>query len=468
MRNEILRMENVSLRKNGVEILNAFHLNIFAGEIVELVSLDSFGKEELINLILENSELYYGRVFFAGVLVNSYRRASANYSRNAAAVIDKKRRLVEDLTVADNVFVFRKGFKKFFINRKTLCNQIKPFAEQFSIGLNGTETVAHLSALERRGAEIIRAKVAGAKLLIIDDVSDLGSDIGRFHEALKRFAADGSAVLYVCGRRGESMAASDRIAIMEGGRLLGIRDGGESIESYFPDFASQKRPAEENSNPVLTFNGVYAGALADVSFSVKAGECAALLDADGSASGVVIDLINGEKTPARGEVLLCGARVNKTKKLTEFIFENPLKKNLFPDFSYLDNLCFPLGNKKAFLWRGARFKKSVARELEFLDDIFERDITGLTPESLYMLTYYRAMLANPKLIACRQPFLGADTYLRRVISQLIQKFKERGIATLILISTFSDSFPAADRLIVIKEGKVIREYAGAELEKLNQ
>jgi ribose transport system ATP-binding protein len=489
-RDEVLRIENATLRENGAEILSAFNLNVYSGEIVGLISPDGRGKSELIKLILENSELYYGRVFFMGRLVNGYGRVS--FLGANAALIDKERRLVENLTVADNIFVLRKGFRKFIIDQKTLYAQIKPFSEQFSIRLTGNEIVGQLSAIERRAVEIIRAKVAGARLLIVENVNDVDGDLKRFCGMLKRFVSDGSAVLYVSGRRGESLEVCDRIAVMEGGRLLGIRDNGETIENYFPDFTDYKASSEKKTPParsclgsetrfafsgksespepniIAAFDDVSSGQLSGLSFKIKAGESLAILDPAALIFDDVIGIIKG-RLPEKGEASFPAAsREFKKNNWVEFILDNPAKKNLFPDFGYLDNLCFSLGNKKAFLWRDLRFRKSVAREYEGLigEDIYARDISNLGAESLYKLAYLKALLSGPKLVVCLQPFLNADMYLRRLISRLIRMLTASGAAVLVLISALSDSLTVADRLVVVKEGKALREYDAGELEKL--
>ena len=118
MRQEILRLEKIITAENGVIILNHFNLHIFRGEIMGLIAINLHGLESLIELIGRNVHLYYGSVYFCENLVNSY--AHSSLTRNRVAVIEKQFRLIENLTVADNIYVMRRGFKKYIINSKTL------------------------------------------------------------------------------------------------------------------------------------------------------------------------------------------------------------------------------------------------------------------------------------------------------------------------------------------------------------
>ncbi|MCL2153971.1 MAG: ATP-binding cassette domain-containing protein [Oscillospiraceae bacterium] len=478
MRDEVLRMERVTYKADGVELLSNFNLNIFAGEIMGLLTLDSHGKTELIRLICENSTLYYGRVFFVRRLVNSHGRSFS--ARNNVAVIDRERRLVEDLSVADNIFVLRKGFGKFLISRQTLRRQALIFARQFGVEMDADRVAGQLSSFERCVVEVIRAKVANAKLLIVEDISNIvgATDLARFQEILRRFASDGSSVLYIGSHHEESLNVCDRIALMGGGGIISVTEKGRFNEDliwrYRLDFSNiHSKPSNAyNANPVLSFNNVHFAALSGLTFSVEPGECVAMLDVDHSAFEDMLALTRGEAVPDAGSILLDGQGVKSygaKHKPVEFIPDNPTKKLLFPELNYLDNLCYLLGEKKPAVWRSKRLKASIAREYAPVigPDINALNIRSLSVDALYTLVYYRLHLAKPKLVVCLQPFFGADMVLRRHIAQLIKSLVNKNIAVLMLLTNISDSLSSVNRMIMVSGGKVLREYKDAELYQFN-
>ena len=71
MRNEVLRMEKVTLRERGVTQLDNLNLHIFEGEIMGLVPIDTHGLTALCDLLRENLPLHYGYVFYREKLINT-------------------------------------------------------------------------------------------------------------------------------------------------------------------------------------------------------------------------------------------------------------------------------------------------------------------------------------------------------------------------------------------------------------
>ena len=88
MKNEILRLERVTVIRDEVTLLDNFNLHIFQGEIMGLVCINANGKEPLIQLISQNLPIHYGRVYFNEVLVNNYRHSPM--TMNKVAVIEQK------------------------------------------------------------------------------------------------------------------------------------------------------------------------------------------------------------------------------------------------------------------------------------------------------------------------------------------------------------------------------------------
>jgi ribose transport system ATP-binding protein len=104
------------------------------------------GAGSLIRLLCQNVPIHYGYVYFQGNLVNNYEHSSM--SVNKVSVIEQRSRLVEDLTVADNIFVLRRGFKQYLIHPRILEEQLARFTEELHIHIDANEPVANLSFLK--------------------------------------------------------------------------------------------------------------------------------------------------------------------------------------------------------------------------------------------------------------------------------------------------------------------------------
>ena len=124
MRKEILRMERVTYREQGMTQLENFNIAIKAGEIIGMVPVNHVGLAAFIRLLQQNLPLHYGYVYYQEKMVNHWRFPTMKYNR--ISVIQNRSSLAGGLTVADNVFVLRQGFRKCMVQPKVLRQQLQP------------------------------------------------------------------------------------------------------------------------------------------------------------------------------------------------------------------------------------------------------------------------------------------------------------------------------------------------------
>lgn len=165
MKQEILRFENVTCKKDGAVYLDNFSFYMTAGEIVGLLSVNDRGIKELIELMAKNHPIDAGRVYMGGKLVNSY--LNQEETSNRIYQIDQKSSLINDLSITDNLFVMRPGFKKQVINEWVLREQADRVLKQLSMDLDLNKRVERLTTMERIMVEIAKAYLMGSKLLVV-------------------------------------------------------------------------------------------------------------------------------------------------------------------------------------------------------------------------------------------------------------------------------------------------------------
>lgn len=478
MKQEIIRLDRVTLLQDEVTLLDDLNLHIFEGEVMGLICINANGQDALVNLICQNVPIHYGYLYFEEQLVNSYRQSSMEPNR--VSVIEEKSHMAEDLSVADNIFVLRRGFKKYLIDPRTLRAQLALFTEGLDVQIDAGELAGNLTHFERCVAELLKAVIMGVKLVILRDVSNfLGpSDLDRFLKLLRHYAEEGVSFLYICNHHEETFRICDRVALMENGRVRKVlcredfRD--ETILHYAPDFRRSLAPPADPDprSGILKFRHLFTGHIQDMHCTIEAGECAVLLDTNSLVLNDLVGLMSGDLLPQAGKILLEGrdwcANRGHLKYEVSFIRENPIQTMLFREMSYLDNLCFPMDRRFPTLWMNRRVKKSIVREYEPMigEDIRAQDITYLSPYSLYNLVYYRIHLYHPKVVFLMQPFAGADMYLRRHLIHLINRLRARNITVIILAVSLSDSLMVADRLLLLEEGRLHKVYRRNEFHLL--
>ena len=480
MKGEILRMNHVIYADEyGQYLLHDLNMQVFQGDIYGILNLERHGDKELIDLIEWNKPIKSGQVYFQDQLVNSL--DNSNHSRNKVAVISAKSRLIDSLSLADNIFIIRPGFKKFYIHEGTLINQTQLLLNQYNVNLSPTMFAGELNTYQRLVAELLRAVVAGESLILLLDLPDLlgSEELAEFHQLMKRLVATGTTFIYIYNHHEALQNICDRIAIFHGMRIAKVIEKNESVQNHVKVFAqyTNEEMAQLMSPPniqpndnkfVLRFKQVNEGKLKNFSMVLPQGEIVLLIDRNNM---ILNDLINVFlQINQRQDVI----GVNSYKPLKSLqigiVQRAPIRETLFEDLSFIDNLCFSLGEKVPGFWRRKRYKKSVLREHEkkFGSVLKEKQLYDLDTQELYSLIYNRFLLAKPDLVVCYQPLSGQDMYLRPHILKLITRLRDAKISVLILSTDYYDTVNIADKIFWIGDGKITAEMSRDEFKDMIQ
>lgn len=481
MKKELLWLDRITLYRDNVRLLDSLSMHLFVGEILGLIPINAQGLEELLELVRHNGPVGYGYVWFSEKVVNDYRwkRSTAN----PVAVIEKRSRLIGSMSVTDNIFVVRGSMKKYLINDKVLSDQLKRLCYDLDITIPPHEPVEELPFFTRWLVELLKAVVAGARLIIIRDISNVASpvDLSRIHRIIRHYAARGLSFLYVCNHHEEVFTLCNRTVLMEDGKILKTLRSDQMnndlmrrfpqgfVHSIDKDSAGETAEDRRGGRPVLEIQKLFQESIQNLSLSISAGECVILLDHDNTIITPFLALCRNKKAPEKGSIFVADCPFIKAGRFFAFIDEKPTRSNLFADMSYLDNLCFLADDRIPLFWTKRRFRRSIRREyLPLLGTVIDAaSLTGLSSRDLYELVYHRILLQNPRLVFCVQPFAGIDVDQRLRIIQLVNMLRERGIAVLILAVSLSDSLQVADRLLVGKNGGILREIDRADFSSLD-
>lgn len=479
MQKEILRMENITLEENGEAYLNNLSFYVLQGEIMGLIVADLKGSSQLIDLICTNRPIQFGRVYFEGELVNRY--AYSDLSENRVYVVEERGRLIDSLTVADNLFVMRRGFKKYIINNKVLDSQVNRLMAEMGLSIDPQKRVSALSAFERCIVELLKAKLMGCRLVVLDRISNFLSqkELWHFQEVIREFGAQGLSFLYIGNHHQEVFRVADRAAVFNQGIIWKVFEKEEMKDDALDPYAisfdlsgSQTRMPEKAA--VLEFDRMRLEEGEPLSFSLHRGECLTVLDQDNRTWEAIARVMAGEAAIAGGRILLekkAYVAVEPVDFLSAGIAvipDDPVERFLFREMSYMENLTFLLDRKVKYGNIKSSYLRSVRREYKPKVGacIDAMNIGSLSVRELYGLAYYRIHLLHPKVAVCVQPLAKGDMYCRRYVLDLIQELKNSGISVLILTSNIADNMDVSDRMLVLQNGVIAAEYEKEEFGKV--
>lgn len=469
MKKEVLRLEDVTYKKNNTIIFRNMMLHIMAGEIVGLEPLNTYGLDELFDVIINNAPLYHGYVYYQEHCVNSWKEA--RHGRNRICMIDSESSLVSGLNVVTNVFTLRSGFGKEILDEKMLAAQLQPFLDEIHVSIDPFVHVEKLSVYKRVLVEILRAVVAGYRLIILREISTVISEteLEKLYEIMRYYSGKGFSFLYVSFHFEEIQQVCSRAFVMSDGSIDMVLDKAQIQKgidkAYFLDYynhVSRRRRHRRHdfSREVLEVRDMTGEYLQHFRFQVYQGECLVIQSLDTKIYLEFLEMFENENRFDGSRIFIDGEEVKdyRTRQVA-FLKEKPSETMLFQDMTVCDNLCIGLDGKLPVIWRRKKIRRSVQEEYYriFHEDIFDQVVSDLTDEQKMKVAYMRVLLEKPEVVFIVQPFKHVGIAGRMLAWELQALLLERGISVVILAMNMSDSLTIADRVIRVSRlnGKMV-------------
>ena len=219
---------------------------------------------------------------------------------------------------------------------------------------------------------------------------------------------------------------------------------------------------------MLEVNGLFVDIkgqpiLKGVDFSVKGGELMGLLGPSGCGKSTLLKAVAGILPPKSGSILIGGedmANVPPHKRGAVIVFQD---MRLFPNMTALENVAFPIKMqgvpKRQRLEQAEQLMKSVQ-----LCGLERRRINELSGGQQQRVALARALAAQPRLLLLDEPFTALDNELKEEIRALVLELhKEFRTTTVLVTHDRQEAFAMADRIAVMRDGRVMRQGARDEM-----
>lgn len=200
-------------------------------------------------------------------------------------------------------------------------------------------------------------------------------------------------------------------------------------------------------------------ALDGVDFSVSAGEFVAIIGKSGSGKSTLLHMLGGLDVPTSGSVVVDGndlTMLDRTqlalfrRRRVGFIFQ---QYNLIPDLNVWDNIIFPLA------------LDGVAIDTDFIDELLtalhiadkrDRMPSQLSGGEQQRVAIARALAMRPALILADEPTGNLDTLTSHEVMGLIRTLAAKLHQTLIVVTHDIDIAQLADRIVEMRDGRIVR------------
>lgn len=191
--------------------------------------------------------------------------------------------------------------------------------------------------------------------------------------------------------------------------------------------------------------------LEDITFTVKSGECAAIIGKNGCGKSTLLKLLAGVMRADAGEIFYCGEKgLRKRTRLCGYVpQENPLLEQL----SVKDNL---------YLWGGKRALQQSGLLEEFqLQELFDTPVENLSGGMKRRLSVVCALLNQPSILLLDEPTAALDFFYREQMLQWL-KLYQKAKGTILIVTHEEQEILNADRCFFLERGS-IRELSKEEV-----
>ena len=207
-------------------------------------------------------------------------------------------------------------------------------------------------------------------------------------------------------------------------------------------------------------------ALDGVDLQVAAGEFVALVGPSGSGKTTLLKTINGLVRPDAGRVCVMGEDVaaaspHELRRRIGYVFQ---EIGLFPHLTVAENIGI---TPKLLGWDAERVTSRVRGLLELVDlpvEVADRPATALSGGQRQRVGVARALAAEPRLMLMDEPFGALDPLTRDQLGGDYRALHERlRLTTVMVTHDMAEAVLLADRVVVLKAGRVAADGAPADL-----
>jgi ribose transport system ATP-binding protein len=475
----------------GTRALNKVNLDIRSGEVHALIGGNGSGKSTLIKILCGVYQGDPGGALRIDNFETSADESTPTIARQSGVhVVHQDLGLFLDLSVAENLALgsHYERNKLQGINWRSLKKRAESLIRRFEINATPDTELRSLGPAVRTQVAIARAlqgqTESSSGLLILDEptASLPAYEVEMLLTQLRRYAAQGQAILYVSHRLDEILAIADRVSALRDGELIGTYDASEINESFLIELIIGKqveRTAKaalrsSQSDVVFRAQDLAVGPLRGVTFDICKGEMVGIAGLLGAGRTELLRAIFGDLAVENGGMELAAVEYRPSSPSeairvgVAYVPENRVQDAVFMDKTIANNIAMPALSSYFRNGRVAqdRIDSDATEDIDrFLvkangPDTLLSTLSGGNQQKVVMARWLRL---RPRLLLLDEPTQGVDVGARAEIYKLVRAATDAGAAAIVVASDFEELTAVCDRIMVIREGRIVAELRGDEM-----
>ena len=478
--NAVLETKKISKTYSGIRVLHDIDFSLMPGEVHALVGENGAGKSTLIKIIAGvEAPDDGGELYFQGKRIPHMTAAKSIHL--GISVIYQDVSLFPNLSIAENIC---KGlYHDAFVNWKKINGKAKEILDEMGVQMDVQQKLREISIGKRQLVAIARAITFESKVIVMDEPTAAlsSSEVEMLYNIIRTLRGKGVAIVYISHKLDEIFTVADRITVLRDGERIETASVSEFDQTKLINMMVGRElrfvPMHNHGDTgevLFEVRGLtQEPAFRDISFACRRGEIVGLTGLVGAGRSELAQAIFGLTHPQSGEMLLQGAPLkvkdanDAIRKGVCYLPEDRRSQGLFQGHSMTRNItAVTLGKqlKRGLINAGLELKtaEKYIREISIRPNLPHINVESLSGGNQQKALIARWLNADPKLLIVDEPTSGVDVGAKLEIHKLLRSLAEQGVCVILISSDLSEVFALSDRILVMRQGRIVNEVAVGE------
>ncbi|MEL6618135.1 MAG: sugar ABC transporter ATP-binding protein [Pseudomonadota bacterium] len=480
----VLALDRITKTFPGVKALSEVSLRLIPGKVTALIGENGAGKSTVVKILTGIYQPDGGTILVGGQpTAFPVPQAAAD---NGVTAIHQETVLFDELSVAENIFLGHAPRGTFgLIDLKTMAQKARDILESIGAQIDPEHKLKDLGIANKHLVAIARALSIDARVVIMDEPTAALShkEIEELYELVESLKAQGKAILFISHKFDEVFRIADNYTVFRDGQLIGdgaIADVTEAelVKMMVGRDVSQIFP-ERTANPgdtILTVAGYsHPTEFEDIGFTLRKGEILGFYGLVGAGRSEFMQALFGITRPSAGTVQIDGRPVQIKSPADAvdngivYVPEDRGKQGAILDLPIFQNVTLPsLGriSGKGFLKLAEEFRlaREYTERLDLRAASLDTHVGNLSGGNQQKVVIAKWLATQPKVIILDEPTKGVDIGSKAAVHEFMAELAAQGLAVIMVSSEIPEILGMSDRVIVMREGRMVAELSHGDLQ----
>ena len=475
-------MRGISKTFPGVKALDDVGFSVAEGEIRALVGENGAGKSTLMKILNGNYKKDCGQILIDGVEVDITNPQVAD--AHGITIIFQELNLVDELSIAENIFAGRLAKKGKLVNWNELNNRAKELLVRVGFDVDPKRLVGSLTVAEKQMVEIAKALSRNSRIILMDEPSATltKKELDALFEIIRDLKKSGIAVIYISHRMEEIFEICETVTVMRDGQIIGTRDVadvtsdelvemmvGREVNSAYP-----KRNVQIGEEVLRVEHLCRKDRKQDVAFSLYKGEVLGIAGLVGAGRTEIMRAIFGVDYISSLDAYVGGKKVRLSNPAAAqkygiaFLTEDRKVEGLTLDFTVKSNIVAAnLRSIRKGLFNNSKKENAIAdnyiAKTRIKTPHRNQKVGNLSGGNQQKVVVSKWLNTDPDILIMDEPTRGIDVGAKREIYEIINELVAQGKAIILISSELPEVLGMSDRVLVMKDDAIVAELTGDDI-----